>query len=227
MKALKYIRYFLYIAWNWHLRLALFTIYHEIRGELKYHLDTTGTEEVQNLHLQGLHREDAEVYQGASYYLLEKLFAYMQTVGKFNSMIDFGAGKGRVMIVAAAHGFKRVTGVEFAAEIWQQAVRTVDRQKSRYPDTSFFPLHENAAEHRIDDETQVFFFFNPFKDPVMRQVLKNILASGRRRPRKLYVLYTNPQLKHLFQDHGFKEIFYLRPMNYVEASILLFEPENI
>lgn len=223
MKALKYIRYFLYMAWNWNLRLALFTIYHEIRGELKYKLDTTGVQDVHDMKLQGSHRYDAEVYQGASYYLLEKLFTHIHSIGNFKSIIDFGAGKGRVMIVAAAHGFKRITGVEFAAGIWEQGVQTIERLKNNYPDTIFLPLFENAAQHRIDDETQVFFFFNPFKEPVMRKVADNIIASGKRRPRKLYVLYVNPQLKQLFLKKGFKEIFYLKPMNYVEASILLFE----
>ena len=38
--------------------------------------------------------------------------------------VDFGCGKGRVMLLAARHGFKRVIGVEFSPELCQAARRT-------------------------------------------------------------------------------------------------------
>ena len=42
MKFIYYLRYFFFIGMNWNFRLAFFTIYHEIRGERKYHLNSIG-----------------------------------------------------------------------------------------------------------------------------------------------------------------------------------------
>jgi hypothetical protein len=54
----------------------------------------------------------------------------------------------------------------------------------------------------------------------MKRVIRNILKSLDSYPRKLFVVYVNPQLKHLFTEQGFKEVYYIRKMPFVEASIL-------
>ena len=220
MRTFKYIRYFLYIAWNWNFRLAWFTVLHEIKGERRYRLNTTGTNELTAFELKGQHRDEAEIYQGASYYITEKLFAHLAAIGIHGPLVDFGCGKGRVMIVAASFQFKKITGVEFARELWQEAKSNISKQAGYFPETEFQVLYENAASFAIERDTQVFFFFNPFQESVMRKVITNILKSVRKYPRPVYILYVNPQLKELFLADGFKEIFYVRKMQYVEASIL-------
>lgn len=220
MKAFNYIRYFFYIALNWSPRLALFTVFHEIRGEQKYGLDTTGINDLATLAIKGKYRNQAEVYQGASYKVTEELFSWLRGQAVAGPFIDLGSGKGRVMVVAAHFGFRKITGVEFARELVDLARHNIRNTQQKFPETGFLLLHENAFNHEIENDLAVFFFFNPFKEQVMRKVIGNILLSVKKSPRPVYVVYVNPQLRELFEAEGFREVFYYRKMQYVEGVIL-------
>lgn len=220
LKAFNYIRYFTYIALNWNLRLASFTVYHEIRGEGKYKINTTGINDLKKLELKGKFRDQAEVYQGASYHVMEKLFSRLVSLGVSGPFVDFGSGKGRVMVVAAYFGFLKITGVEFARELVVLASENIRKAQTLFPETRFVLLHENAVNYEIGSDAEIFFFFNPFKKQVMRKVCGNILSSVRKYPRTVYVVYVNPQLKEVFVDAGFEEVFYYRKMQYVDGSVL-------
>jgi hypothetical protein len=54
----------------------------------------------------------------------------------------------------------------------------------------------------------------------MLQVVKNILASIKQNPRKVYVMYANPVHKEIFLSAGFDEEYYKRRLHYLELSIL-------
>lgn len=93
MTYLYYIRYFFYIAINWNFRLALFSIFHEINGEKKYGIRTTELDNLKKLTLTGK-LEHAEIYQGASYYLLEHIFQQLKKQKAGKTLID-GLRKGK------------------------------------------------------------------------------------------------------------------------------------
>ena len=228
MKYFYYLRLFFYIAFNWNIRLAWFTVYHEVRGEKKYGLDTSRIENVKKLSTTGDNAEHAELYQGANYYLLEKVFDQLQTIevnlaarqaGK--NLLDFGCGKGRVLAVAAYYNFNKITGVEFAKELCEVARKNITPVQQKFPDKIFNVIHANAVEYKIEKDTNVFFFFNPFDEVVMLQVVKNILQSLKENPREAFVVYINPVHKEIFMSAGFEQIFNLQKLKYIEASILM------
>ena len=219
MKNLYYIRYFLYIAWNWNVRLALFSIYHEYKGEKKYGLDTTKLNDLQKLTIAGQNLQFAEVYQGASYYLLEQIFATLKLLQTPDGFADVGCGKGRVLVVAAYNGFKRITGIEFAKELWSEAVSNVNRVAEKFPEASIEVIHQDAATFTFGHYLHVFFFFNPFQERVLKQVVANILKSTKKYPRKVWVVYMNPQHKTELVNNGFKEVAFMKKMQFVEAAI--------
>jgi len=216
---LYYIRYFFFIAWNWGIRLAVFTIYHEIRGEKKYNIDTSRLQDVNRISVKGGNLKHAEMYQGASYYLLEKVFDYMRTNKINSSMIDFGCGKGRAMVVAAAYGYKKVVGIDFASALCRVAWENINAVKENYPECEFHVMYEDVVNYEIDDNVNTFFFFNPFNEIIMKQVLKNMLTSLSRRHRDLYVIYINPQHKEVFLKGGFEEVAGWRKLKYIEAGV--------
>jgi SAM-dependent methyltransferase len=224
LKTFYYIRYFFYIAWNWNLRLAAFSIYHEIKGEKKYGLDTTRLNDLQQLTIAGKNLQFAEVYQGANYHLLETIFEKLKTLNTPDGFVDVGCGKGRVLIVAAFNGFKQVTGVEFAKELWSEAVSNCKKIAKDFPSTSIDVVLQDAAYYSFSKEMNVFFFFNPFQEPVMQQVVDNILQSVRKFPRKIWVVYMNPQHKKVFSNNGFRQIDFIKKMQFVEAAIYEKDP---
>jgi SAM-dependent methyltransferase len=228
MKYFYYLRLFFYIAFNWNTRLACFTVYHEIKGEKKYKINTSKIEKVKKFSIKGDNLEHAELYQGANYYLLEKVFAHLETIEDsqdtgeaIKNILDFGCGKGRVLTVAAYYGFSKITGVEFAKELCDTARKNIIPVQQKFPEKIFNVIHANAANYKIDIDTNVFFFFNPFNEIVMLNVVKNILQSLKENPREAFIVYINPVHKEVFMSAGFEEIYHFEKLKYIKASILM------
>jgi hypothetical protein len=115
--------------------------------------------------------------------------------------VDFGSGKGRVLTYASAMNFKKIIGVEFAAELHERAAENIEH--GRHPKqlcSDIEVLHIDAVEFAIPDENCVFFLFNPFEEDVLRRVVDNIQQSFARNPRSMYVVYHNPQYAHVFDE---------------------------
>ena len=220
MNALYYLKYFYFIARNWNIRLAAFTVYHEIRGENKYHLNTIEIDDLRYHKIESSNLSHASIYQGTNYFLIEKAFEYLKNKHANNNILDFGSGKGRVTVIAAHYGFKTITGVDFSESLCREAEYNIEKIKPLFPKTNFKVICSDAANYTIENDTNIFFFFNPFDEVVMLQVIKNILSSLKQNPRKVYVVYVNPLHKEIFLSAGFEEEYYFRKMEYLEFSIL-------
>ena len=224
MKFLNYLKYFFFIAVNWNIKLAYFTIRNEIRGERKYGIKSTGTDQVKGIKVTEDILTHAEQYQGANYFLLEKMFEFLHQESSAKKIIDFGCGKGRILAVAAFYGFNEIKGVEISDELATDAEQNINLIKPNYPLTKFEIVKQNAADYLIDDTISVFFFFNPFDEVIMLQVVKNILNSLKKNDREIFIGYINPVHKEIFQSAGFIEVFHLQKYLYLECSILLYTP---
>ena len=220
MNFLYYFKYFFFISKNWNPKLAFFTVYHEIKGERKYGINTIKIDRLHQLKIESENLVHSSIYQGANYYVLEKAFDFLKTEKVNNNIADFGCGKGRVMAVAAFYGFKNITGIDFSPELCEAAGKNIASIKAKYSSTNFSVICLDAVNYKIEKDTQVFFCFNPFDEEVMLKVAKNILASLKENHRKIYIVYVNPLHKEIFQSAGFNEEYYLKKMTYIELSIL-------
>ncbi len=61
----------------------------------------------------------------------------------------------------------------------------------------------DAVEYYLPEEPLVLYFFNPFRRPVMSQVIDNVAASFRKKPRRIVVLYFTPDYAYLWDSVGF------------------------
>jgi SAM-dependent methyltransferase len=226
MKFLNYLNYFFFIAINWNIRLAFFTLYHEIKGEKKFGIQTTKLHNLKSLSIKGDTIGHAEKYQGANYFLLEKVFTYLHSLGVNKSIVDYGCGKGRVLVVAAFYGFNKITGIDFAKELCKEAQKNISSLQTRFPEKTFKVLHANAVDYQIEDDANVFFFFNPFDEVIMLAVVRNILRSLKKNPREIYVVYVNPVHEEIFGSAGFEQVYHYQKLYYVRASILKKAPED-
>lgn len=226
MNFLYYFKYFYFIARNWNPGLATFTVYHEIRGERKYHIHTIEIDEFRYEKIESNNLSHASIYQGSNYFILEKAFEYLKNENANNNILDFGSGKGRILVVAAHYGFKNITGIDFSASLCREADYNIEKIKSIFPATNFKVICGDAINYTIENDTNVFFFFNPFDEVVMLQVVKNILSSLKQNPRKVYIVYVNPLHKEIFLSAGFEEEYYFRKMKFLEFSILSKQSEE-
>jgi 16S rRNA G966 N2-methylase RsmD len=226
MNLLYYLKYFYFIGSNWNIRLAAFTLYHEIKGEKKYQLDTIRVDNLQHQKIKSENVKHASIYQGTNYFLIEKAFSFLKKENANFHLVDFGSGKGRIMVVAAYYGFKKITGVDFSQSLCNEAEINIEKIKPLFPSVDFKIICDDAVNYSIKNEDTVFFFFNPFDEVVMLQVVKNILASLKRKSGKIYIVYVNPLHKEIFLSAGFEEEYYFKKMEYLEFVILSKEAEG-
>lgn len=216
---MKYLNYFLYLAWNWNPRLAFFVLKHEVRGERKYRQKTIGVNDLKK-EIPGETLKHASVYQPVNYYTAEKLFEQTFLEDVSGTLLDLGCGKGRVFGVAAHYGYHHIIGVDISAALCSDAELTADSNRELYPETHFEVINADASVYTIPNSVSTIFLFNPFDATVMRKVLKNLQISLQEMPRSIKILYANPVYKRLFTEAGFVETFHIRKMTYLEGSVL-------
>lgn len=103
--------------------------------------------------------------------------------------VDFGSGKGRMILLAANHPFRRIIGIEFSPllhEIALENVRTA-LPASRCQDVEL--ILADATQWTVPHDATVLFFFNPFDGEVLSKVWDNIRQSLTEAPRKLTIIY--------------------------------------
>lgn len=106
------------------------------------------------------------------------------------TFVDFGSGKGRALIVAAAHGFDRVIGVEFARELHDAAEDNLRKVVGRAPGADRIELvHGDATEFPLPPGPLALFFNNPFTGAVFEAVIANVEESYRDDERPIVLAY--------------------------------------
>jgi SAM-dependent methyltransferase len=153
-------------------------------------IETTDWVRVPALDTDSPNRELAVRYQPSSVDEVEHLLSKLPVDPAGFTFVDFGAGKGRVLLLAAERGFERVIGVEFSASLVEVAQKNVASLGERAGRVSV--VHMDATEFDPPPDPLVLYFFNPFQPPVLRQVLSRIRRSLDASPRPAYVVLTGP-----------------------------------
>lgn len=119
--------------------------------------------------------------------------------------VDFGCGKGRVLLQAARYPFGRVIGVELSPEVAEIARRNVTRVRRHLACRDVEVVTADVAEFPIPDDMTVAFCFNPATGDVFKRLLDNMGESLRRHPRPFQLLYHNPTMEGLLTTSGWRE----------------------
>lgn len=224
-KHLAYIKYFFYLGWNWNFRLASIITWYEIVGEKKYGIHTTGIYDLTSSVAEES-RVHASIYQPINYYVAEWLFKQVTPDEMHqNRFLDAGCGKGRALAMAAYNGFKKITGFDISPKLCHEAIETVGSLFNKYPGTDFEVLQEDARFFNIPDDTGVIFLFNPFDKTIMKPFVNNVLESIKRRPRKIIVLYANPECRQIWEDAGFVKIAEVKKLNWLQGMVFTNSPQ--
>ena len=107
--------------------------------------------------------------------------------------LDIGSGKGRVVWQAAHHPFARVIGVEIAPELNDVARKNLERNRDRLAAAEIELITADATSFQIPDDVTFIYLYNPVKGAPFRDLLGNVVASLDRRPRRLTLIYANPE----------------------------------
>jgi SAM-dependent methyltransferase len=141
-------------------------------------------------------------YQASGVAEFEELMGKLDIDHAQFSFVDYGCGKGKVLLLAAAYPFKRIVGVEFSpplARIAAENVATLGDDAERVE-----TIVADATEYAPPPEPLVLYFFNPFSAPVLRGVLARVEESLAASPRPVYiVLDATPELAEVVEAAGY------------------------
>jgi hypothetical protein len=219
-KWVNHIKLFWYFASNWNLRLALFILFHEIKGEKKYTLYTFVPAELSRLTIRNGDISRSSRYEAVNFYILEALLQRITEMGAGRSFTDLGCGKGRAMAVAAHYGFTTIRGIDFAAEVCKSAEENMRNITQLFPSVQYEVICDNVAEYKIQPDESVFFMFNPFDDTTIRTFLEKVERSIDRFPRTVYFLYASPKHIDVFFDFEYEPVYRKRKLKWLDGVIL-------
>jgi SAM-dependent methyltransferase len=156
--------------------------------ERRFGLETTEVVELSKLDLADEARNN---YIPSSWGTMKRI-AQTREITPRDVFVDFGSGKGRMVFLAAQYPFKRVVGIELAADLHHVAQANIarNRERLRCPDVQL--VNQDVLSFPIPDDMTFAYFFNPFTGNVFTSVADNIGASLQRNPRRLTIVYTNP-----------------------------------
>jgi SAM-dependent methyltransferase len=117
--------------------------------------------------------------------------------------VDFGSGKGRVLMLAAQHGFDVVVGVEFSHELCEAARKNLATFQAKIGrDLDVEIVEADVVDYEVRPNQNVFFMFNPFDAGIMEVALDKISASVDSHPRRVWLIYQYPECRTAIDGYG-------------------------
>jgi predicted RNA methylase len=150
----------------------------------QFQLDTAGEISLFQLDISSPNEVVGIRYQPSPVEACQELFASLPIRHQDFTLIDLGAGKGRVLLVASGFAFKRVIGVEFARELVETARRNIERFGCRAE-----VVHADAAEYKFPVDNLVVYLYHPFGSEVLRSVLGSLREISAQHD--VYLIYLN------------------------------------
>jgi precorrin-6B methylase 2 len=124
-------------------------------------------------------------------------------VGADDVFADIGAGKGRVVYQAARrYDLKRVIGVELSPELAGEARANLERHRDRLRCDDVEIVTSDALAWEVPDDLTIAYMFRPFTGATFGGMIDNLIASYDRSPRRLRIVYVNPEEHDLIMATG-------------------------
>lgn len=165
----------------------------------------TDTGGVMNLSALNVARDRALLgfgYQASNGVALEEAITVAGVDPARFTFIDYGSGKGRVVMIAAAAGFARAIGVEFAPELHAVALANADRFAAAGGAPRRCEMVLGDAGGYVPPPGPIFaYIYNSFGPVILREVLERLerrAAAGE----EIFALYLNPRHREAFEGGG-------------------------
>ena len=127
-------------------------------------------------------------YEPTPYCVLERL-ADSGMIGKGDTVLDYGCGKGRVGFFLSYRTKANAIGMEYDARIYESALKN---QKTALSGQKVALRQANAETYEVEESVNRCFFFNPFSVEILRKVMARILESYYENPREVFLFFYYP-----------------------------------
>ena len=165
----------------------------------RFGIETAGCLTLETLSIDSPNKASGVHYEPTPPQVLRHVFSRLSIQYEDYEFVDFGCGKGRVLVLAARYPFKRIIGIEFAPELVEIARRNMagyhDEQR-RCKDIDI--VLTDAATFEMPTGPAILYLFNPFDASIVRRIAENLARCVEQHPSTKYVIYYNPLNESVF-----------------------------
>lgn len=169
--------------------------------------DTSGGVSVHDLGFAPGMIDHCRRYDPSDETMLRKPVAMLGIDPSDYAFVDYGAGKGRMVMLAMEMGFASVTGVELSERLCPIARTNVARFAAQHVGMSAAQIVQgDATVFEPDGRRLLAYFYNPFDATIIAAVRARLEATLAERTDRVIVVYANPEHGAVFRDTpGWKE----------------------
>lgn len=157
-------------------------------------------------------------YEPTPYCVLERL-ANSGLIGKKNTVLDYGTGKGRVCFYLSYQTRCRSTGIEYDERIFLGAQENQEHAVSGAR-TSF--VKASAENYAVPESIDRCYFFNPFSVEILQKVLARVYESFYENPREILLFFYYPSDEYISYLMTEEKLMFFDEINCMD----LFEGSN-
>ena len=197
------------------LRIAACTLwcgFIEAIDERRFHSATAGDLPLSALDIQSKNAAHAGPYCTPSPFriirkTLESVRALQGGTVSNSTLIDFGCGRGRVLLMASEYGFKQAIGVEFSPQLCREAATITEAylQARERRSTDILVVNADAADYPIPPQANVFYCF-AFDGHLLDLVARNIVESHKSVTRPIWLIYCKALHQEVLLRKGFRSV---------------------
>ena len=128
--------------------------------------------------------DDNYGYDPTPYVVLQNLIK-LDILKKEDIIVDYGCGNGRIGFFLNNQIGCKVIGIDHDERMIEKA----NENLKRYGNNENIIFIHSKAEDCIPDESNCFYFFNPFSTKIFRKVLERIGESYKRQAREILIFF--------------------------------------
>lgn len=164
------------------------SVYDDYLFDKRYRLETRSEVAINDLDISQEDKQHADKYKPTRSRYFRKIMEKVD-LSREGVFVDVGCGKGRVLLLAAEHGFSQVLGLEISPALCRLAEQNVQAFGKVCPNAeSIKVICTNILDYQLDGSETVFFLYSPFDYSVTDRFLQMLRQSLKEHPRDLCLI---------------------------------------
>ena len=193
-------------------------LYFDQQFDRKHGVDTSGIIYPSALDISEAQKKMSKEYEPTPVKAIRYILKSLMIDHSQYTFVDFGSGKGRVLLLASEYPYKNVIGIEFSRGLHLIAENNIKiwQRRARVECRTIQSICMDAVEFHLPQEPLVLFFFTPFDVSIAHKVVNSICADFKSNPRPIQIVYYGGRQEFLdvLAQTNFlrKEIYSGRPL---------------
>jgi SAM-dependent methyltransferase len=132
-------------------------------------------------------------YEPITYARFDSVMKEIEVKPGEDVFLDYGCGKGRALVLASVHPFRRAIGVELSPELCDVARENIGRAGRRLRCPAIEVVNADASRYEVPADVTMIFLWNSFVGQTLSMVVEQIRKSIEKNNRPLTLIYALPQ----------------------------------